>query len=107
MDTLLAPVVLNEAQAIIWEADDPLSAEYAEALSLLTLGIEAGFISYAGTVAEAFATEGPLRDPAKAYVYYYFSYAQEGGLVEYRNLGEDTLTHNGRAIFATRVWSQV
>jgi hypothetical protein len=54
-------------------------------LRVICSAVEGGAIELAGVAAEALAFDGPHHDPARAYIYYYLAYSQEGYSVAWAN----------------------
>jgi hypothetical protein len=74
-----------KAREVLWSDASEHSPEYAQAVRVICSAVENGAIDLAGVAAEALAFDGPHHDAARAYVYYYVAYSQEGYSVAWAN----------------------
>ena len=74
-----------KARDVLWSDASEHSPEYVQAVRTICSAVESGAIEFAGVAAEALAFDGPHHDAARAYVYYYLAYSQEGCSVAWAN----------------------
>jgi hypothetical protein len=78
-----------KARGVLWSDASEHSPEYVQAVRVICSAVENGAFDLAAVAAEALAFDGPHHDAARAYVYYYVSYSQEGYSVAWANEADE------------------